>query len=129
MNPQVRLRNLSKRREFSSDRLPHAFTCTAKTIKYRIDWVVLVLFFLIGLGNLGWAGKKGVVASVHPLATEAGLNALRQGGNAVDAAVAVGLTLGVVDGFNSGIGGGCFILIHTPRGERIATTTQTPKVS
>jgi len=38
----------------------------------------------------------------------------------VDAAVAVGLTLGVVDGFNSGIGGGCFILIHTPRGECVA---------
>ena len=47
---------------------------------------------------------KGMVASVHPLATEAGVAALRKGGNAIDAAVAVGLTLGVVDAHNSGPG-------------------------
>jgi gamma-glutamyltranspeptidase/glutathione hydrolase len=60
--------------------------------------------------------EKAAVASVHPLATEAGVNALRLGGNAVDAAVATALTLGVVDGHNSGIGGGCFILVRTPQG-------------
>jgi gamma-glutamyltranspeptidase/glutathione hydrolase len=60
---------------------------------------------------------RGMVASVNPLATEAGLNALRSGGNAVDAAVAVGLTLGVVDGNNSGIGGGCFMLIRLANGK------------
>ena len=64
--------------------------------------------------------QKGMVASVHPLATEAGVNALRRGGNAVDAAVAVGLTLGVVDGKNSGLGGGCFILIRRAEGKLIA---------
>lgn len=62
-------------------------------------------------------GKQHMVATVHPLATEAGLAALEQGGNAVDAAVAAALTLGVVDGFNSGIGGGCFVLIRTPDGK------------
>ena len=41
---------------------------------------------------------NGIVATVHPLATEAGLNVLKQGGNAIDATVAVALTLGVVDG-------------------------------
>lgn len=61
-------------------------------------------------------GDKGMVATVHPLATEAGVNALRAGGNAVDAAVAAALTLGVVDGHNSGIGGGCFILIRRADG-------------
>ncbi|HEY2414921.1 MAG TPA: gamma-glutamyltransferase [Pirellulaceae bacterium] len=63
---------------------------------------------------------KGMVASVHPLATEAGVAALRKGGNAIDAAVAVGLTLSVVDARNSGIGGGCFILIRRADGEFFA---------
>jgi gamma-glutamyltranspeptidase/glutathione hydrolase len=62
----------------------------------------------------------GMVASGHPLATEAGINVLRQGGNAVDATVAVALTLGVVDGDNSGIGGGCFMLIHPANGSAVA---------
>lgn len=61
-----------------------------------------------------------MVASVHPLATEAGLNVLKAGGNAVDAAVAVGLTLGVVDADNSGIGGGCFMLIRLANGKFVA---------
>ena len=66
------------------------------------------------------SGKRGAVATVHPLASEAGLQAMQRGGNAVDAAVAAGLTLGVVDGFNSGIGGGCFILIRRADGSVVA---------
>ena len=53
---------------------------------------------------------------MHPLATEAALEAMRSGGNAVDATVAAALTLGVVDSHNSGLGGGCFLLIRTPDG-------------
>ncbi len=64
-------------------------------------------------------GIEAMVAAVHPLASQAGLDAINAGGNAVDAAVAASLTLGVVDGFNSGIGGGCFIIIRTPDGEVI----------
>src|SRR6058998_802815 len=63
---------------------------------------------------------KGMVASVHPLATDAGVAALQKGGNAIDAAIAVGLTLGVVDAHNSGLGGGCFILIRRADGKLIA---------
>jgi len=55
---------------------------------------------------------QGAVATVHPLATQAAEAVFSRGGNAVDAAVAAALTLGVVDGHNSGIGGGCFVLIH-----------------
>lgn len=44
----------------------------------------------------------------------------REGGNAVDAAVCAALTLSVVDNHNSGIGGGCLILVRSPDGELIA---------
>jgi gamma-glutamyltranspeptidase/glutathione hydrolase len=57
-----------------------------------------------------------VVATVNPLATDAGVAAFEAGGNAVDAAIAAALTLGVVDNFNSGLGGGCFILIRRADG-------------
>ncbi|HWF17676.1 MAG TPA: gamma-glutamyltransferase, partial [Verrucomicrobiae bacterium] len=62
----------------------------------------------------------GVVASIDPIATDAGVNVLKSGGNAVDAAIVVGLTLGVVDTPDSGIGGGCFMLIHLADGRNIA---------
>ncbi len=64
--------------------------------------------------------SRGMVASGNPLATEAGLNVLKSGGNAIDAAVAIGLTLGVVDSHNSGIGGGCFMLIRLANGKFVA---------
>lgn len=63
---------------------------------------------------------NGMVSSAHPLATDAGLNVLKSGGNAIDAAVAVGFTLGVVDSHNSGIGGGCFMLIRLANGKFVA---------
>ena len=63
---------------------------------------------------------KGMVATVHPLATDAAVDVIKRGGNAVDAAVAAALTLGVVNGYNSGIGGGCFILIRRPDGSLVA---------
>ncbi len=57
-----------------------------------------------------------VVVSAHPLATEAGLSILKEGGNAIDAAVAVQMVLNVVEPQSSGIGGGCFILFHPSKG-------------
>lgn len=64
--------------------------------------------------------KYGAVATVNPIATDAAMNTLKQGGNAVDAAVSAMLTLGVVDGHNSGIGGGCFMLVRMADGRVIA---------
>ena len=58
-----------------------------------------------------------VIATVQPIATDAGMKAFRDGGNAIDAAVGAALMLGVVDQHNSGLGGGCFILIRLANGE------------
>lgn len=58
----------------------------------------------------GWAAETFAVAAANPLATDAGYQVLKAGGNAIDAAVAVQMVLTLVEPQSSGIGGGAFLM-------------------
>jgi gamma-glutamyltranspeptidase/glutathione hydrolase len=89
----------------------------------------------------GWTDKTAVasrhfmVAAANPLATEAGYRILRQGGSAVDAAVAMQMVLNLVEPQSSGIGGGSFIMHYDAKrkklvaydGRETATAAATPE--
>ena len=64
-------------------------------------------------------GAHGMVVTPHPLATLAGVDALRAGGNAVDAAVAANAVLAVVYAHACGLGGDAFALVWSPRESRL----------
>jgi len=66
-------------------------------------------------------GYGGAVSTVDPTATAVGLDVLRRGGNAVDAAVAAAATLGVTEPFSAGLGGGGFFVYYDARKHSVAT--------
>ena len=75
-----------------------------------------------------WAGRafrQGVVSVANPHGAEAGARILEQGGNAIDAAVAIAYALNVVEPQSAGVGGGGFMLIHLAKtGETFAIDTR-----
>jgi gamma-glutamyltranspeptidase/glutathione hydrolase len=75
---------------------------------------------------------NGVIAAMHPLAAQAGMEILKQGGNAADAAVAAAFAVGVVEPFMSGLGGLAYIVVHhAPSGRTIAIdgSNQVPRAA
>jgi gamma-glutamyltranspeptidase / glutathione hydrolase len=65
--------------------------------------------------------KHQMVAAANPYAAEAGIDMLRAGGSAVDAAIATQAVLGLVEPESSGLGGGAFLVLYDPQTNKVTT--------
>jgi gamma-glutamyltranspeptidase/glutathione hydrolase len=80
--------------------------------KLIVGWLFFVIVFGTEAGARTTESASGLVIADSEAASEAGMEMLRRGGNAVDAAIATALVLSVVDQASSGLGGGGFMLIY-----------------
>jgi gamma-glutamyltranspeptidase / glutathione hydrolase len=91
--------------------------CFNNTVFKRSTLLIIILLLVLPIQIFAaspepaW-GKKGIVSTAHPLATQAAIEVLEDGGNAIDAALAAIYTLDVVTHYSMGIGGGEFWVVH-----------------
>ena len=92
-----------------------------KRRKYIVFKFLIIILLnattLFGANSRPKTAKNGMVVSVSTIASQVGINILRKGGNAIDAAVAVGFALAVTYPYAGNIGGGGFMVLHLQNGK------------
>ena len=90
----------------------------------RFRFAVLIFAGCIATGTAQareTIARHHMIAAAHPEASKAGLEILRKGGSAVDAAIAAQMVLTLVEPESSGIGGGAFLLVYDPKRNKVTS--------